>query len=266
MTLQHLRTLFHGEPCADDSSYLAFLSEILGRNAAGAAVKLFPEDEAEARRLIEDVACTGKESFASYTPSGHPIYLLRPEETPVLVSDALLALGRLGRYTGCIPVTVLEHLWNCLHIARQNGLSELETAYVVMHDLHEAYTLDQPTSHKQAIPLLRRLDEQWERHVHRSLGFEWPVPPGIARAVHSVDMLALGLEAKTHHHPAQVRMMRELDIVEEPGGLRHGSLTCRFMTLPTMPRKEVAASKLAEVLNGHLQAWAEEPRQPAAYA
>lgn len=135
------------------------------------------------------------------TASGALVWFHDPAQTEVRPGDLCIALGRMGRYAGAIPVTVLDHLALCVGLARLYGYSPEEIAYCAAHDLHEAYVLDLPAALKALLPDYCTIEDAWEAHVHRSVGLAWPLPPKTRDRMKYVDYRARVVEMTTAGHP-----------------------------------------------------------------
>lgn len=144
----------------------------------------------------------GRQVTPASTRSGQEIWFEEPERTEILDEDLYRATRGTLRYAGHLEVSLLLHLAVCARIAEvtispDDPLRSNLVAYCAAHDLHEAYVGDVISGLKQLIPDYREIEDAWEAHVHRSLGFEWPPPPDIARWTKWVDRRAL--VAEQHH-------------------------------------------------------------------
>lgn len=149
------------------------------------------------RPILRTLLQAEDRSLRHILPSGATVDFDHPEDTPIYASDLYLILGRQRRYGGIVDVTVLEHLALCVVLAEaEYGRGSAEAAYIALHDGHEALLPDVTRPMKRRWPGYRLLEDRWEAHVHRALGFEWPLPPDLAKRVKAIDDHAPAIEAE----------------------------------------------------------------------
>lgn len=138
----------------------------------------------------------GKQTLKFATFTGQPVKFLTPRNTEIIWDDIGFALGNECRFNGHVPWTVLQHTGLVIKLAQSSGYTKEEIAYTAAHDLHEAYVSDMVGPMKEVLTEWKRIEERWEKHVHTSLGLEWPVPAEIKEKVKHCDNRALVIEAK----------------------------------------------------------------------
>lgn len=137
-----------------------------------------------------------------HLPSGALWDPLRPWLTEVNARDLFVRLSRQRRYGGDLDWTVLQHLALCSRIAGIMRPKEpLFRAFVVLHDMHEAYTTDLPYPIKRILPEWEAFESAWEQLVHQAVGIGWPVADAIKARIKVVDQRAAFVEMATHDHP-----------------------------------------------------------------
>jgi len=151
----------------------------------------------------------GKQTTKFVTFTGRNVRFLTPGKTEIVWDDIIFALGNECRFNGHVPWTVLQHMGLVIKLARAEGYTKEELAYVAAHDLHEAYVSDMVGPLKELLPEFRRIEERWMEHVHTALGLEWPVPPHIEDVVKEADSRALVIEAKRADYSLAAKLEKE---------------------------------------------------------
>lgn len=110
--------------------------------------------------------------------------------TEISVEDIALALAKLNRWGGRVPVpySVAEHSVDCLHLARRAGEPVEVQRECLLHDVAEAFLGDVPSPLKAALP--------------RYLEFETLVQ---AQVNHRFDLGHHGVEVKRYDVAARER-------------------------------------------------------------
>jgi uncharacterized protein len=140
--------------------------------------------------------------------NGKGIDLTNPQAADIDFSVIAEHLAKENRYNGATPgikYTVAQHC--CIGadaIMKDTGNREL-AAYFLLHDAPEAFLKDDTTPKKRAlaeiaaknfgvlaqeiIEAFDMLTEQFDAAIHCAAGLAWPMPPAIAAAVKSYDLV-----------------------------------------------------------------------------
>jgi hypothetical protein len=121
-------------------------------------------------------------------------------------------LAKTNRYCGATPgavFSVAQHSVLCAQIALAvTGDREL-AAYLLCHDMHEAFLGDDTTPKKRALAAIMRrfgvlasaisesfaqLTNQIDAVIHDRAGLHWPPPADIAAQIHAFDRVMLSTE------------------------------------------------------------------------
>jgi hypothetical protein len=122
------------------------------------------------------------------THSGRAVDLLHPDPATILIEDVAIALSRICRYTGHVPLSVAQHSVLCAEQAPPALAYE-----ALMHDAHEAFMGDIASPIKAVIRAvfreqvpcraiadpIQRLDRALRRAVAEAFGLEPDEPEGI---------------------------------------------------------------------------------------
>lgn len=140
---------------------------------------------------------------------------------PADIDFAVLAehLGKEKRFNGATPdveYSVAQHLSIGSDAMLAAGHSETEAAYFHIHDCPEAFWKDDPTPKKRAIAkrisercgvtadsvlsVLKDIDREHERAVHRAAGLRWPLSASVERAVKRFDLIMFVTEWRDLMH------------------------------------------------------------------
>jgi hypothetical protein len=141
--------------------------------ADGTVIPVLPEEDVRLLVLLDEhqhALQLDPQAWATTTASGKQVWYAEPWRTEIDVTDILTALRRVKRYCGAIDVSVLQHTCICIRLSETKRLREL----MAVHDMSEAYIPDLPSPLKHMLPEYKVVEELWSRHIHRSLGVQWP--------------------------------------------------------------------------------------------
>lgn len=133
----------------------------------------------------------------------------KPEDVSFLVICEHLA--KANRYCGATPglaYSVAQHSVLCAKAALATGDREL-AAYMLCHDMHEAYLGDDTTPKKRALSAIMSrfgvlsstiaesfamLTDRIDLAIHTRAGLHWPPSPEMQREIHKWDRIMLSSE------------------------------------------------------------------------
>jgi uncharacterized protein len=143
---------------------------------------------------------------------GGMIDLLNPRVADVSLPAIAEHLAKINRYCGAtkgVVYSVAEHSARCAAAALVVTGDRLLAAYLLCHDMHEAYLGDDVTPKKRTLaaivatfgvlsePVERafaQLTDRLDRAIHSRAGLAWPMPDGMAEKVHHWDRRLLATE------------------------------------------------------------------------
>jgi hypothetical protein len=143
--------------------------------------------------------------------SGRMIDLLRPQASDIDFRVIAEHLAKVNRYCGAtrgIAYSVAEHSVRCADAALADGDHEL-AAYLLCHDMHEAFLGDDTTPKKRALEAIvagfgilageverafARLTLQFDAAIHAAAGLDFPLTIETRDAVHYIDRQLLATE------------------------------------------------------------------------
>lgn len=147
------------------------------------------------------------------TSKGRMIDLLNPTASDVDFDVIAEHLAKANRYCGATPnlvYSVAEHSCRCADAALKATGDRTLAAYLLCHDMHEAYLGDDTTPKKRALEaimtefgiLAPRVQEAFgnltyglDVAIHEAAGLAWPYPSQeIRHAVHHWDRVLLATE------------------------------------------------------------------------
>lgn len=138
-----------------------------------------------------------------YLQSGVSLNIVDFCSEHVRLQDIIESLSKQCRYMGHCSrfYSVAEHSVTCMRMAEQvYGEGSLEACCALLHDAHEAYIMDFPTPHKEAIPGYREVEGAVEKIVRQHLHLPRPLHP-VWDAVKELDTELLHMEASVLFDP-----------------------------------------------------------------
>lgn len=149
------------------------------------------------------------------TASGQNVFFSYPEQTKVLLEDLTIHASNICRYNGAIQWKLIQHLALCIDLAvdyqdylktyinyKPVAINTINRGYVALHDYHEIYTGDMVTGLKAHCKDYSKIENNWERWVHKSMGLPKGHPVEDVQFVKLIDRAALCLEMSYLNHPA----------------------------------------------------------------
>lgn len=149
------------------------------------------------------------------TASGQHIYFRKPELTKILLEDLAVHASNICRYNGAVRWPLINHLALCIDLAvdyqehletyikyKPVAINTINLGYVALHDFHEIYTGDMVTGLKTHCKDYSKIENNWERWVHKSMGLPKGHPVEDVQLVKLIDRAALCLEMSYLNHPA----------------------------------------------------------------
>lgn len=145
------------------------------------------------------------------TASARMVDLLAPQAADIDFTDIAEHLAKANRYCGAtrgIAYSVAEHSVRCADAAIAAGDPEL-AAYLLCHDMHEAYLGDDTTPKKRALEAIilsfgqlagtveqafDALTYNLDVAIHAAAGLTFPAAPRVSDLVHRFDRALLATE------------------------------------------------------------------------
>ncbi len=167
------------------------------------------------------------------TAAGRMIDLLTPTAADIDFDVICEHLAKANRYCGATPnlvYSVAEHSCRCAEAALKETGDQTLAAYLLCHDMHEAYLGDDTTPKKRALDAivmnfgslagvvsdaLAMLTYRLDVAIHEAAGLEWPPHDGIQIKIHHFDRVLLATEWRD-----LMRCDPPYDFGVEPLGLR----------------------------------------------
>lgn len=143
---------------------------------------------------------------------GRNFDLLNPKVEDVSFHVICEHLAKANRYCGATPglaYSVAQHSVLCAQAALIGTGDRELAAYLLCHDMHEAYLGDDTTPKKRALSAIMgsfgalastvadsfaRLTDRIDLAIHTRAGLQWPPDPEIAEAIHKWDRVMLATE------------------------------------------------------------------------
>lgn len=152
------------------------------------------------------------------TSAGRMIDLLRPQPADIDFNVIAEHLAKANRYCGATPnlvYSVAEHSCRCAEaVLRATGDRTL-AAYLLCHDMHEAYLGDDTTPKKRALEAIMsefgilapkvqeafaNLTYRLDLAIHVAAGLRWPASVEIQKQIHHYDRVLLATEWRDLMH------------------------------------------------------------------
>lgn len=151
--------------------------------------------------------------------NGKGIDLLDPTVADIDFAAIAEHLAKEKRYNGATPdveYSVAQHCCVGADAILKAGGTEIEAAYFLMHDAHEALIKDDTTPKKQALgqlaarefgvlaeEIMGAFDMLTERHdavLHQAAGLPWPMDPDVKKHVKLYDLILFVTEWRDLMH------------------------------------------------------------------
>ncbi len=144
--------------------------------------------------------------------NGRGIDLLNPRAEDISFEVIAEHLAKENRYNGAtrgIVYSVAQHSVHCAEAALETTKDETLAAYLLCHDMHEAFFGDDTTPKKKALgsivesfgALAQHIDEAFgvltdrmDAVIHEAAGLPWPVSPERQAQIHHIDRALLATE------------------------------------------------------------------------
>lgn len=124
------------------------------------------------------------------------IDVMRPDPGHIHLEDIAVGLARESRYGAratCLFWSVAQHSLLCLHLAREDGVTNRQDLQqVLMHDAPEYIIRDMIRPVKRNLPDYAKLEARWWATVAKRFGF----PAEMCPEVRHYDNLALAVEKR----------------------------------------------------------------------
>lgn len=138
--------------------------------------------------------------------------LLNPSATDISFEVICEHLAKANRYCGATPgvvYSVAQHSVLCARAALVATGDRRLAAYLLCHDMHEAFLGDDTTPKKRALEAIiarfgvlasaiaqsfALLTDQIDAVIHQRAGLAWPPSPEIAEQIHKWDRVLLATE------------------------------------------------------------------------
>lgn len=106
------------------------------------------------------------------------IHLFDPSPDEIEIDHIITALGRVYRFSGASPITVLEHSVRLAWLMERDHQPRSYVLAALLHDASEAYLQDIPTvlKHSQGMEPYRLLEANLMSVIAEKFGFAWPLP------------------------------------------------------------------------------------------
>ena len=146
------------------------------------------------------------------TAAGKMIDLLNPTAADIDFDVIAEHLAKANRYCGATPnlvYSVAEHSCRCAEAALKATGDRTLAAYMLTHDMHEAYLGDDTTPKKRALEAIMlefgilapkvqeafgNLTYRLDVAIHEAAGLKWPMGTRLTMAVHHWDRVLLATE------------------------------------------------------------------------
>jgi hypothetical protein len=140
--------------------------------------------------------------------SGRLFDLVNPEQNEITVEDIAHGLAQTCRFAGQCNAffSVAEHSVLVSQVVRRSKLAAL------FHDAAEAFVGDMSGPLKRLVPEYKAIEKRIERAIFLRLGIEWPPPPEVKRADHSV----MAAEQEVLMPPGTNEWLRHADVIAAP--------------------------------------------------
>lgn len=201
------------------------------------------------------------------TASARNVDLMLP--TGIDLADIAEHLSKINRYNGATPgvtYSVAEHSVRCADAAMKATGDTLLAAYLLCHDMHEAYLGDDTTPKKRALDATAakyfgilgdaitkafgKLTDELDVVIHDAAGLTWPTHSGLQTAVKRWDTILLATEWRDLMRcppPYDFGQDPLPDTIEPwPWDRARDTFMCRCFTLLPTCKKQLAISDIGK--------------------